>query len=165
MPHAFQKKTVAITNPADRTVFAFFGASSIAEVHCFRLFVCLVCSGAYIFCPRVRNGPKNLLIEFEHCKTLLRSCHTIAFAVDWEQLRYPSGSELLHSQNLYNIFSTRSREMLTASAIRRTVACRLSIYHTVVDFIDHFWYCNLFWTPRSLIFKNVLATVFKLWTA
>jgi hypothetical protein len=29
------QKTVAVTFPADGTVFAFFGACSLGEVHCF----------------------------------------------------------------------------------------------------------------------------------
>ena len=115
------QKTVAINFPADGTVFAFFGADLVGEIHCFN---CCLVSGVYqwihvssTITKRRRNSFGLRLNGVKHCSEMVSRFRLLSGVSKSGTQRADS---FLMSKISCRIGPTRSFEMPTVSAISRT---------------------------------------------
>ena len=154
---------MTIIFPADTTVFAFFGARSLGEVHCFD---CSLVSCVYQWIHVSSTVTKRRRNSFRQCltlkqrQTLLCSGLTVALVVRSEKTRHPSRRQLSHAQYFvqdmtHALFS--DSYCLSYLAHLQSVDCQ----HEIVDFINVILHCSRFRGTWAWLIKNRFATTLK----
>lgn len=141
----YSQKTVAMTFPADGTVFAFLGAVSPPAVHCFDCFLVsgVVVDPCFINCYEIPSGyvGKGPNTRLKRQRELVFGPQSaIAAAISHKAFSFLK----IHARCSEHVQEIRLRSQLSLE-FDLTI-----VQYYFVDFFDHFWRCCLFWTSTAL---------------